>query len=218
MGFFDKLGAQITNAGRTVSQNVKNVSDSSSLNREINGHQKTIQQKYAEIGQLFYEKYCEAPECEFSEQVEEIKASMQEIARLQAEIKEVKARKAELVPIPEDEQKPVSPSLATMVCTKCGNTYDSAQVFCSICGEKLVPKSSVLPQEPATSEPEPPAETVTPETPESSEETDIEPLADEEIKDEPVVVNSEPKPSVVNLSKDTPHTADTPPVAEAKKY
>ncbi len=143
MGFFDKVGAHLTNAGRTVSQNVKNASDSSSLNREINSHQKNIQQKYAEIGQLFFEKYGNNPENEFAEQTASIKNSMDEIVRLQAEIEEVKARKAELVPIPEDTPKPAtSTAPATMVCTKCGNTYTAPQEYCSVCGEKLVPHSS----------------------------------------------------------------------------
>ncbi len=143
MGFFDKLGAQLTNASRTVSQNVKNASDSSSLNRKINSHQKNIQQKYAEIGQLFFEKYGNNPENEFAEQTASIKNSMEEIVSLQAEIEEVKARKAELVPIPEDTPKPTtSTAPATMVCTKCGNTYTAPQEYCSVCGEKLVPHSS----------------------------------------------------------------------------
>lgn len=162
MGFFDKLGAQLTNAGRTVSQNVKNASDSNSLNREINSHQKNIQQKYAEIGQLFYEKYSLAPESDFAEQMASIKNSMQEIVRLQAEIEEVKARKAELVPIPEDSPKTTTAPTA-MVCTKCGNTYDASQIFCSVCGEKLVPQFPTPVQESTISQPAKPAETVIPE-------------------------------------------------------
>ena len=208
MGFFDKLGAQLTNAGRTVSQNVKNASDSSSLQREISSHQKNIQQKYAEIGQLFYEKYCEAPENEFSEQVASIKTSMQEIVRLQAEIQEVKARKAELVPIPEDTPKNTASAPMAMVCTKCGNTYDSAQAFCSVCGEKLVPQFPTPAQQPVPPTPAPPVETVAvaPETAEPSQDADITPFADDEeipdeIRNDPKL-NFEKNKSVVNLFKD----------------
>jgi len=208
MGFFDKVGAHLTNATRTVSQNVKNVSDSSSLNREISSHQKNIQLKYAEIGQLFYEKYCEAPECEFAEQVASIKNSMQEIVKLQAEIQEVKARKAELVPIPEDPPKTPAAHPTAMVCTKCGNTYDTTQVFCSVCGEKLVPQYPTPPQPAETVVPEPvqPTETQTPqpdakETPAVSLDKD-EPAQTESA--EPITETQEAENDAVELPMEEP--------------
>ena len=142
MEFFDKLGANLTNAGRTVSMSARNFSDTNSLKREINTEKRNIQQKYAEIGQLYYEKFNNDPGCDFFAQVDEILTSMRHIESLEAEIQEVQNRRPELVPIPEGTPKPVEPHVrpSAMVCMQCGQTYEATQIFCSNCGQKLTPQ------------------------------------------------------------------------------
>ena len=83
MEFIDKLSAGLTNAGRTVSQSAKNFSDTNALKREINTEKRNIQQKYAEIGQLYYEKYNNDPGCEFFTEVDAILTSMRHIEALE---------------------------------------------------------------------------------------------------------------------------------------
>ena len=141
MEFFDKLGANLTNAGRTVSMSARNFSDTNSLKREINNEKRSIQQKYAEIGQLYYEKFNNDPGCDFFEQVDSILTSMRHIESLEEEIQEVQNRRPELVPIPEGN-KTVEPRVhpTAMVCMQCGQTYESTQIFCSNCGQKLTPQ------------------------------------------------------------------------------
>lgn len=138
MSFSDKLSANLTNAGRTVSQMAKNFSDTNSLQREMSAEKRNIQQKYAEIGQLYYERFKDEPGVDFFDLVASITASTQRIEEIQNEIQNVQARKPELVQVPVT-QKDVQPS--AMVCMQCGNTYsDTAQTFCSSCGQKLTPQ------------------------------------------------------------------------------
>lgn len=140
MGFFDKLGANLTNAGRTVSQSAKNFSESTALQKEMNAEKRNIQQKFAEIGELYYEKYNMDPAADFFEQMESISASTRRIEDLQQEIAEVQARKAELVPIPETPSHPTSVKPSAMVCMQCGQTFDTTKIYCDNCGQKLTPQ------------------------------------------------------------------------------
>lgn len=184
MSFTDKLSANLTNAGRTVSQMAKNFTDTNALQREMNAEKRNIQQKLAEIGQLYYDKYKGDPGAEFFAEVESISASEQRIEELTAEIQGVQARKPELVTVSADGTKGVKPS--AMVCMQCGASYsDITQTFCSNCGQKLTaqyPSSAAAylapdqtasdvqsrPVQPSLTKP---ADIVLPETPAQPEET-----------------------------------------------
>ncbi|MBR2085651.1 MAG: zinc ribbon domain-containing protein [Oscillospiraceae bacterium] len=136
MEFIDKLSAGLTNAGRTVSQSAKNFSDTNRLKSEISAEKRNIQQKYAEIGQLYYEKFNNDPGCDFFPEVDAIMTSMRHIEALEAEILEVQNRRPELVTVePRIGDPNIRPS--AMVCMQCGQTYDASQTFCSNCGQKL---------------------------------------------------------------------------------
>ena len=136
MEFIDKLSAGLTNAGRTVSQSAKNFSDTNRLKSEISAEKRNIQQKYAEIGQLYYEKFNNDPGCDFFPEVDAIMTSMRHIEALEAEILEVQNRRPELVTVePRIGDPNIRPT--AMVCMQCGQTYDANQTFCSNCGQKL---------------------------------------------------------------------------------
>lgn len=135
MSFYDKLGTSLTNAGRLVSQKAKNFSDTTALQREMNAEKRNIQQKYAEIGQRYYEKFCNDPGADFFDEMESITESARRIEEIEGEIQEVQERKPELMQVPVSA-KGVQPS--AMVCMQCGASYaDITQVFCSSCGQKL---------------------------------------------------------------------------------
>ncbi len=140
MSFFDKLNAGITNAGRTMSQSVKNSSDTSRLQREISTQKQTIQKTFSELGQRYFEAHRNDASAEFADMVSAISSAMQRIDALQAEIQEVQNRKPDLVPVPQDEPKAPAVRPAAMVCMQCGATYDTTQVFCKQCGQKLTPQ------------------------------------------------------------------------------
>ena len=139
MEFIDKLSAGLTNAGRTVSQSAKNFSDTNALKREISNEKRNIQQKYYEIGQLYYEKYNNDPGCEFFPEVDAILTAMRHIEALEYEIQEVQNRRPELVTPPVsgsrsyDGRRPLA-----MVCMQCGKSFDASYSFCANCGQKLV--------------------------------------------------------------------------------
>ena len=139
MEFIDKLSAGLTNAGRTVSQSAKNFSDTNALKREINTEKRNIQQKYAEIGQLYYEKYNNDPGCEFFPEVDAILTSMRHIEALEYEIQEVQNRRPELIiPSESSSRSYDSRRPSAMVCMQCGKSFDSSYSFCANCGQKLV--------------------------------------------------------------------------------
>ena len=138
MEFIDKLSTKLTNAGRTVSQSAKNFSDTNALKREISNEKRNIQQKYAEIGQLYYEKFNNDPGCDFFPEVDSIMSSMRRIESLEAEIQEVQNRRPELVSMPESRSYDSHVRPSAMVCMQCGQTFDSSHTFCSNCGQKLV--------------------------------------------------------------------------------
>lgn len=136
MEFIDKISAGLTNAGRTVSQSARNFSDTNKLRSEISTEKRNIQQKYAEIGQLYYEKFNNDPGCDFFPEVDAIMTSMRHIEALEAEIMEVQNRRPELVTV---ETRAADPNIrpSAMVCMQCGQTFDANQTFCSNCGQKL---------------------------------------------------------------------------------
>ncbi|MBR1527864.1 MAG: zinc ribbon domain-containing protein [Oscillospiraceae bacterium] len=141
--FFDKLSANLTNESRKLSQKVKNSTDASRLMSEITAENKNIQENLNAIGKLYYDICKDSPDEAFREMVESIIKSEQRIAELQESIKIIRAREPELVPVPE-ETPFASPAENTkpssMVCMGCGNTYTEGNVFCSVCGQKLVPQ------------------------------------------------------------------------------
>ncbi|MBR1555056.1 MAG: zinc ribbon domain-containing protein [Oscillospiraceae bacterium] len=143
MGFFDKLGANLTNESRKFSQKVKNSSDASKLMSEITAENKNIQENLTAIGRTYYDNHKDEPDEMFRDMVDAISKSEQRIAELQESIRVIRAREPELVPVPEDAPAPVRAQTAkpsAMVCMGCGNTYPSGTAFCSVCGQKLVPQ------------------------------------------------------------------------------
>lgn len=148
MGFFDKLNASMTNASRTVAQKAKNFNESNKLNSQLKVEEHNIQQNLIEIGQKYYERCKENPSEDFKTMVESIAESEQKIEQLKQEIEEIRAREPELVPIPEEvtvsksANTPTEPS--AMVCMNCGNTYESGNTFCAVCGQKLTAQYSDL--------------------------------------------------------------------------
>ena len=141
MDFFDKLGANLTNAGRVVSQKTRNFNETNSLKRELANEKRNIQRKYTEIGQLYFEKFNNDPGCDFFSEVDEILTSQRRIESLEAEIAEVQNRQPELVTVPErSHTAPNTMQPSAMVCMQCGQTYEPKQAYCSSCGTKLTPQ------------------------------------------------------------------------------
>lgn len=141
MSFIDKFTANVTNAGRVVSQKTKNFSEANTLANEKRTEQRNIQDTMAEIAKLYVEKYKDDPTAEFAEQIASIKASEKHIAQLETQIELVRAREPELIPVPQDvkEVKPQRTPTA-MVCMNCGRSYAAGVNHCQNCGSELIPQ------------------------------------------------------------------------------
>ena len=141
MSILDTLSANLTNAGRTVSQKVKNSSEAGTLTREMNTEKRNIQMQIEDIGRQYFEKHKHEIDPEFSSQIQSILASEQRIAELQEEIQAVRAREPELIPVPESTTpRTAGAQPSAMVCMQCGKTYAAGQTFCAACGSQLVPQ------------------------------------------------------------------------------
>ncbi len=138
MSFLDKLSANVTNVGRTVSQKTKNFSEASSLSSEQKREKAHIQEMMNEIAKLYFEKYKDDPNAEFAEQIASIKTSEKRIAELQTQIEEVRAREPELIAVPEEPKVQRTPT--AMVCMQCGHSYPAGETTCRNCGYQLIPQ------------------------------------------------------------------------------
>lgn len=103
--FFDQLTTGFTNAGRTVSQKMKNLNDTNKLTGQVKSEQHNIQQNLIAIGQKYYDLCRDNPDEDFREMVEAIMKSEKAIAQLQQEIESVRAREPELMPVPQESSQ-----------------------------------------------------------------------------------------------------------------
>ncbi|MGN0621179.1 MAG: zinc-ribbon domain-containing protein [Porcipelethomonas sp.] len=137
MAFFENL-----------SNKAKTISETTSLNGAIKTEERKIISQYQYIGQLYFEKYGDAPEAEFAEAVAAVKASKEMIKETQQKIDSLNSPnkcpgcgnpfkqgalfcsvcgKSLAAPSPQN----------TQVCSKCGNVLPAEALFCNSCGNKL---------------------------------------------------------------------------------
>ena len=152
MAFFDQLGKQISNAGKNVAQQTKNLADSTLLQNSISEKQKAAQQLYAALGQHYYETHKDDPDasgyatmCQISTLLSEITQCREQLGRL---------RGNNICPhcgaeIPGDSQfcrgcgarmepsTPVQNVPQGHVCPQCGAQMPETNLFCTLCGCKL---------------------------------------------------------------------------------
>ena len=152
MAFFDQLGRQISNAGKNVAQQTKNLADSTLLQNSISEKQKAAQQLYAALGQHYYETHKDDPDasgyatmCQISTLLSEITQCREQLGRL---------RGNNICPhcgaeIPGDSQfcrgcgarmepsTPVQNVPQSHVCPQCGAQMPETNLFCTLCGCKL---------------------------------------------------------------------------------
>ncbi len=189
MSFLDKLSANVTNAGKIVSQKAKNMTDANSLSNAQRAEKRNIQEQMNEIARLYFEKYKDDPNAEFAAQIASIHASEQRIAEIQAEIEAVRAREPELIPVPEDP-KPAPKQPTAMVCMQCGRSYAPTEYSCKDCNSQLVPQYGTFPN---AARPEAP--TVTPAAPaETTEAAPVQPEAPAETPAQPETTDAAPQP------------------------
>lgn len=154
MSFVSNFGKKVSNKTKEISQKAKVMSETSSLNNIIKGEQCKIDFQYKTIGKLYFEKYGENPDTDFTEAVQIIKTSMEKIEETKQEITKIRSRfncpgcgepfKNDALfcskcgaKLPErEEEKPKIPADAQK-CEKCGNILKKEALFCNVCGNKL---------------------------------------------------------------------------------
>lgn len=124
MAFFEQIGKRLVDAGQGVAQQTKNFADVTRLNSEISEKERKITQLYQTIGQTYYQNHSQAPEPEYRQAVEEIRALLTEIAQHQEEIKQIKG---------------------IVKCPSCGADVPLQAAFCNSCGARMTPGAPPAP-------------------------------------------------------------------------
>lgn len=111
-----KIGTSIAAKGRELMKNAKAASETSSLNNIIKAEKIKIDTNFKMMGKLYFDKYGDSPDEEFSGAINSIKASMEKIDETNNEIEKIRRRNC---------------------CPNCGNRFKSDAIFCSKCGTKV---------------------------------------------------------------------------------
>lgn len=161
MGFFDKLTENIANTGKDVMDKAKELAKVTELNGKISSQESLLDGVFKEIGKMIYDNKDNWASLDLSEIIGKVDAAKDEIARIQAEIRQVKGiklceqckeeisadvafcpkcgAKAPVVEVPVEEapveEAPVEAAPAT--CKNCGNTLEEGAAFCTGCGTKV---------------------------------------------------------------------------------
>ncbi len=157
MDFFTKLGNKIQTGVNSATTKVKEMADTSSINRQIAADEAAIKAIIFDIGNIYYNKNKDNTNDEFADafiKIEELKAKIEQ-AKIQ--IQQIKGTKlctncgAEIpngvafcskcgAKAPEDtvvESSTAEEVIAKKVCPSCGNAEEEGVSFCSGCGCKL---------------------------------------------------------------------------------
>ena len=124
MAFFDQLGRQISNAGKSVAQQTKNLADSTLLQNSISEKQKATQQLYAALGQIYYEAHKNDPEAEGYGIINQLTAQLSEIAQCREQLSRLRGNH---------------------ICPVCGKEVPGDALFCRGCGTRMDVPASVQP-------------------------------------------------------------------------
>ncbi|MCM1226845.1 MAG: zinc ribbon domain-containing protein [Clostridium sp.] len=111
-----KIGNSIAAKGREFMKSARAASETSSLNNIIKAEKIKIDTNFKMMGKLYFDKYGDSPDEEFSGAINSIKASMEKINETNEEIEKIRRRNC---------------------CPNCGNRFKSDAMFCSKCGTRV---------------------------------------------------------------------------------
>ena len=123
MDFFNKIGNKVSSVASSATAKVKDIADTSSINRQIASNEAKMNNLFSEIGKIYYNKNKDNP-------TEEFAAAFKEIVAIQERI--------------EIEKAQLQALKKTKTCTNCGNEIALGVAFCSNCGTKA-PEDPVAP-------------------------------------------------------------------------
>ena len=117
MNFFDQLGKKVTDAGKGVAQQTKNLSEIARLTSVIDTEEKLVAQSYAQIGKAYYENHKNDPSAECASQIALVNKSLEKIAQWREQIQKIKG---------------------IVKCPQCGADVPYNSQFCGTCGSRIV--------------------------------------------------------------------------------
>ena len=91
-GFFDKVGAAISNTANDLSDKAKEMSEVTAIKGQIRSQEKIIENMYSEIGKNYYQSHKDNVEDEYAAQMQNITTAKQTAERLQDDIDIIKAK------------------------------------------------------------------------------------------------------------------------------
>ncbi|MDR0876254.1 MAG: zinc-ribbon domain-containing protein [Clostridiales Family XIII bacterium] len=148
MSIFEDLTSKIAQTGQDVVQKTRDTGEVFQINRQISEEQKKAEKYFAQIGQIYYERFQQTADPVFSELIETLDGIYAQIRDYQTQIAQIKGPETEV-------------SANTTFCTKCGKALPAGAVFCSGCGN---PVSSPPAADPVPENSEPAPEPAAPET------------------------------------------------------
>lgn len=153
MAFLEQISRRLTDAGQSVAQQTKNLTDTTRMNAKILENKKKISKLLLEMGQDYYQKHKDDADNEEQAYINRINELSQEITRCQNEIVQIKTApicRSCGARITENSafcmncgaklqtvQAPVSSPVPTRTCPACGSTVARDSAFCISCGTKL---------------------------------------------------------------------------------
>ena len=117
MSFLDQLGKKVSDAGKGVAQQTKNLTEIARLTSVINKEKKMVAQSYTQIGKTYYENHKNDPDAECAAQIALVNKSLEKIAQWREQIQRIKG---------------------IVKCPQCGAEIPYGSQFCGVCGTKIV--------------------------------------------------------------------------------
>lgn len=90
MDFIEKIGDTITTKGKEAADKAKELAEIAGLKGQIASCEEVIKKNYLEIGKLYYEKYKNDPDAEFTKQITAINNAKTGVEELQGKISDIK--------------------------------------------------------------------------------------------------------------------------------
>lgn len=117
MAFIDNMRDKLNQASQYTVQKAKNLSEVARLNSAISTAEKEINELYGKIGYEIYRAYCDAPQPEVADLIQQVAGLHDLIEASREQIKTINGADT---------------------CPQCGAKISKGMVFCSGCGNKLV--------------------------------------------------------------------------------
>lgn len=126
MAFFDEIGRKVSAGGQQAVKQGKALAEIARLNAQISDLEKSISQRYLELGKMYYEAHKEDDNAEQKELIETINGAFATVRQCKEQIIRLKG---------------------TAQCPKCGAEIVGGAAFCSVCGEKIPARNEARAEE-----------------------------------------------------------------------